>query len=146
MKRHWIEYNAAPVYGPMTYWVHRQLEPGQWQRSGSFDPPLQPPVPGRGYPHFHVEYGDFTFHFASLAELRACIDVLGHKVLPTTLRLTTDRAGAEGGSRFHPGPNTHWLSTLPAQVLTWRYRERAVAYMRRTLAAFEEEVRQPRTR
>jgi hypothetical protein len=75
-----------------------------------------------------------VFEFASLAEVRVCIEVPSRKVLPTTIRLTEERG--RGGV----GPNGHWLSRLPSRVLTWRYRERAVGYMRRALVEFEGEV------
>jgi hypothetical protein len=120
----------------MSYWVHREVGGRRCDRHTRPEPPLQPVVAGRGFPHFHVEYRDFVFRFASLAEVRVCIDTLGRKLLPTTLRLTQERGG-------QVGPNSHWLSRLPSRVLSWRYREPAVVYLRKALAAFEQEVRVP---
>ena len=138
MKRRWISYSPTRVYSPMTYWVHREADGQPWNRSSHHQPPLQPALPGRGFPEFHVEYRDFVFSFASLEELRACIDVLGGKVLPSTLKLTGDRGG-------EVGPNTHWLSRLPSRVLPWKHRQPLVAYMRESLSAFEQEVGQQAT-
>lgn len=134
MKRHWIEYQSAPVTSPMTYWVHREADGKPWYLSKVHDPPFQPVVPAKGYPQFFVEYGDFTFTFASLAEVRAAIEVLGRKVLPTTRRL-----GAERGM----GPNKHWLSRLPDRVMAWRYRQAAVEYIAKALTDFERELGHP---
>ena len=68
------------------------------------------------------------FEFASLHELRRCIDVLGRKLLPTT------RALSEGTGT---GPNRHWLSRLPAAAKPWKYRERAVRFLQLALDRFE---------
>jgi hypothetical protein len=133
MKRHWIEYRPTRVYGPMTYWVHREADDKPQRESKRHEPPMQPAIPGKGFPLLFVEYGDFTFSFASLAEIRVAVEILGQKLLPTTLRLSAERGGTVG-------PNTHWLSRLPSRVLAWRYRERAVEYMARSLADFHREL------
>jgi hypothetical protein len=116
----------------MTFWVHREVGDGPWYEADDFDPPRQPAVPGRGYPVFRVEIDGFTFEFASLAEVRVCIDILGKKLLPRTLDLSRVRSPKKG-------PNSHWLSRLPAKVKTWRYREAAVIYLRKALESFEKE-------
>jgi hypothetical protein len=38
------------------------------------------------------------------------------------------------------GPNSHWLSRLPAKAKPWRYRRRAAAYLQQSLHFFEREV------
>ena len=114
----------------MTYWVHREVDGKPWYDAEDFDPPRQKVAPGRGYPVFKAEIDGFTFEFASLPEIRACIDTLGEKLLPTSLKLTRKRGSARG-------PNTHWLSRLPKDVKSWRYREKAVTYLRKALADFE---------
>jgi hypothetical protein len=133
MKRHWIEYRPKRTHAPMTYWVHREADGKMWYESQAHDPPLESAVPGKGFPLFFVEYRDFTFVFASLAEVRVAIDTLGRKLLPTTIRLTEERGGGVG-------PNQHWLSRLPAHVTPWRYRELAVAYLVKSLGDFEREL------
>ena len=110
----------------MTYWVHRKV--GRWDR---FNPPRQEAVPGRGFPVMWVEIDGFEFEFASLAEIEACIEVLGRRLLPRTLDLSHERRA---------GPNSHWLSRLPARVKPWRYRERAVRYLEVALADFRREI------
>ena len=108
MKRHWIEYRTRRQFSPLTYWVHRPTDGALWHKSKDFNPPM-PLVAGRGYPRFLIEYGDFVYHYASLAELRHCIDVLSRRVLPTAIRLCEDRGDVH--------LNSHWLSRLPAHVL-----------------------------
>jgi len=128
MKRCRIEYVKHFSPGPMTFWVHRPVECDGWHEAESYEPPLPRVVAGRGYPRFYVEFDGFEFEFASLHELRRCIDVLEAPLLPTSRRL------AEGSGS---GPNSHWLSRLPARVKPWRYRERAVRYLRSALDDFE---------
>ena len=38
------------------------------------------------------------------------------------------------------GPNSHWLSRLPANVKSWRYREKAVAHLEEALVKSEQEL------
>jgi hypothetical protein len=106
----------------MTFWVHIEADGKPWSQAGVLDPPAPKPVPGRGWPIFHVEFDDFTFRFASLAELDVCVETLSKKLLPTSLRLSAKRAAGVG-------PNGHWLSRLPKHTKSWRYRERAVKYL-----------------
>jgi hypothetical protein len=135
MKRHWIEYRETRTDSPMTYWVHREVGRKPWYQSTVFDPPFEPVVLGKGFAVMFVDFDGFTFVFASLAELRVAIEVLGRKLLPTTARLSAERGGGVG-------PNQHWLSRLPAAVMPWRYRDRAVSYLKKSLSEFERELGQ----
>ena len=127
MKRHWIEYTETWTKGPMTFWVHIA--------SGSDPAALTPRVPawvpGKGYPVFHVEVDGFTFQFASLDEMRVCIETLGKRLLPNTLRLAQERGG---------DPDEHWLRKMPDETKPWRYREKAVKYLTKTFREFEKEL------
>ena len=135
MKKHWIEFVEDWQPGPMTYWVHVEADSRPRHKSRKFDPPIPSAVAGKGFARFFVEFDGCTFEFASLDELRVCISTLGKKLLPTTIRLSQDRGGGMG-------PNSHWLSRLPPKTKPWRYRERAVAYMQRSLADVQREVTQ----
>lgn len=133
MKRNWIQYQDTAPSTPMTYWVHDE-ELGDDGISG-FNPPKQEPIPGKGYPLFHVECDGFTFIFASPAEIRECIKVLNEKILPQTIGKPVP------GSSTPPGwANSHWLSRLPAKVKSWKYRQKAVVYLREAMTAFEREM------
>ena len=133
MKRHWIEYTEKWMPGPLSYWVHIEADGCDWYNAQFFQPPLPFPVPDKGFPTFWIECDGVMFQFASLDELRACIDILSRKLLPTTIRLAQDRGG-------NVGPSRHWLSKLPLQAKPWRYREKAVKYLARSLADFEREI------
>lgn len=133
MKRQWIEFGPKWTPGPLSYWVHRETDGKEWSIAQRFQPPLPQPVAGRGYPSYHVEFNGVEFRFASLDELQAAIDILGQKLLPTTIRLARDRGG-------DAGPNEHWLSRLPAKAKPWRYRGKAVKYLREALVQFVREI------
>jgi hypothetical protein len=117
MKRAWIEYTSGWVETPLTYWVH-----GDGREQGGHPPPEPWPVPGRGYPQLHVEFDDYIFVFSSFAEFEYCMSVLSAPLLPSTRTETLRRGRARG---------THWLDAMPDWTKPWRYRERAVRYLRR---------------
>ena len=130
MKQHWIDYQETRPVCPMTCWVHREADGKPWHSAERFEPSRQPVVPGWGYPIFRVECDGFLFEFSSLAELRELIGTFEQKVLPRS----SDRARERG---LGMGPNSHWLSRLPGRGKSWRYREKALAYLRRSLEDFE---------
>ncbi len=111
----------------MTYWVHvpSQTDPTE------VTPPLPVAVAEKGFPLYCVEVDGFTFQFASLDEMRVCIETLGKKLLPNTLRLAKDRGG---------DPDQHWLRKMPNETKPWRYREKAVKYLAKALRDFEKEA------
>jgi len=85
---------------------------------------------------FKVEIDGFTFVFTSSAEIRACIDTLGKKLLPRTIDLANEVYTWD----CKAGPNTHWLARLPKEVKPWKYREKAVGYLHKALDDFEREI------
>lgn len=133
MKKHWITFTEEWQAGPMSYWVHIEADGKNWYAAKEFKPPKPKPVPARGYPVFHVEFDGFTFQFQSLDELRVCIDTLAKKVLPTSARLSAER-----GTGY--GPSNNWLNRLPRKVKPWRYQQRAIVYLQKSLADFEAEL------
>ena len=103
----------------MAYWVHVQKGKDPWYRATEFDPPA-PEMEGKlGYPVLCVESCGMTFRFTSREQLDACINTLSTKPLPSSRRLALLRGGA--------GPNSHWLSRLPANVKSPKGRQQAVA-------------------
>ena len=114
----------------MTFWVHRERAGQRWALGAELDPPLPGPVGGKGYPKYHVSVAGFDFRFVSFEEMRHCIDVLSHEHLPTSIQLSAERGSGAG-------PNSHWLSRLPARTKPWRFREQAVATLVKALAVFE---------
>jgi hypothetical protein len=124
MKKIRVTYTDTFAPAPMTFWVHRPSEDRR-----VFEPPLPKPVPGQGFARYHVEFDGFEFVFASLLELRTCIEVLGQRLLPTTRALSVGTGS---------GPNSHWLSRLPSSVKPWRYRQRAVRFLAEALDQFND--------
>lgn len=125
MKRHWIEYRPQWTESPLSAWVHRHVE------SGVRRPPPPSPIPGKGFAVYWVEVDGYTFQFASLAELGECIAVLGNKLLPSLLQLSRVPGVA---------PEQHWLRPMPDFTKPWRYRQKAVKYLRLALEDFEKTV------
>jgi hypothetical protein len=117
----------------MTYWVYRCADEERWHEARAYQPPAPPPVAGKGFPLFHVELDGVLFEFASLRELRVCIEVLSRKVLPTTAQLIREC----GLKRFS---NHVWLARLPAGTHSLRYRQKAVPFLNKALIAFEKAV------
>lgn len=117
----------------MTYWVYRCDDESRWHEAEVYQPPAPPPVAGKGFAMFHVELDGVPFQFASLRELRVCIEVLSRKVLPTTAQLIHE-CGLKDFS------NHVWLARLPAGTHSLRYRQKAVPYLAKALAAFEKEA------
>ena len=107
----------------MTYWAYRCDDEVRWHEAKIYRPAAPPPVPGQGFPKFQVEIDGASFCFASLHELRVCIEVLSRKILPTTAQLIRE----SGLKRFS---NHAWLGRLPAGTHSLRYRQKAVPYLR----------------
>ncbi|WP_221074533.1 hypothetical protein [Agarivorans aestuarii] len=131
MKKTRIAFEPEFIPGPMTFWVHKQVGDVPWIYAEEYEPALPKPVRGLGYPCCYVEFNGFEFRFCSVAELKEAIRVLSLKNLPTTHQLSAGRI---------KGPNSHWLSRLPASVKPWRYRQKAVKYLMEALAQFQHEI------
>jgi hypothetical protein len=118
MKRYRVEYVETWQRGPMSPYVHQETP---WLHQPVVYPPPRP-VAGKGFARYFVEIDGFTFYFASLDELRVCIDTLSVKLLTRQ----TGILDAYG----------HWLGTLPGWTRKWKYRQRAVVYLKEALEAF----------
>jgi hypothetical protein len=90
---------------PMAFWVHVQ-DPDQ---PGTYAPPAPCRVANRGFVFLFVEYGPHELVFSSPEQLSHCIAVLSTKPLPSTRTLSAKRGATQG-------PNSHWLSRLPAEL------------------------------
>jgi hypothetical protein len=127
MKRFWIEYSPTWTPAPLSFWVRVHLDGDRWSNATVFSPPLPRLVPGKGYPTYFIEYRDVRLRFASVEELDVFVDILGRRVLPTTRALSVAR-----GVRI--GPNSHWLSRLPAKLKPWRIRQALIHWLRGALS------------
>jgi hypothetical protein len=131
MKRYFVVFHEQWKRSPMSFWVHIESDNQPWYHAKVFNPPLPPVVPGKEYPYYYVEVDGFVFEFASLVEMDVCIRTLGQRNLPSTEKETTKRGTGSG---------LHWLSKLPGEVLTWRYRQKAVKYLHEARANFERQI------
>jgi hypothetical protein len=123
LKRYWFEYASDWRGFPGAYWAHKNKNGAYWVWATEFDPPAPRPVPHKGYLVLCVVLKDFVFRFSSLEQLADCIRVLATNPLPTTRRLS-----ALYGSSH--GPNSHWLSRLPAAIKGPKVRKAALAALR----------------
>ena len=135
MKQHYIRYMEKRQAGPLSCWVHKRMGSEPWYAAGAYDPPLPKVVPGKGYPYYFVEFDNFTFEFASLDELDACVATLSQKNLPDTTQET------EAGKT---GPGSHWLNKLPGKTKSWHFREKAIKYLQE--AREDSSERSPRSK
>lgn len=104
---------------PLAFWVHVPVA----GTPGMYVPNAPTPVQHKGYVFLYVEKGEFELRFSSLAQLDHFIEVMETKPLPTSRQLS-HRRGAP------LGPNSHWLSRLPAKLKTPRERGKLVAELK----------------
>jgi len=110
-----LEYLDAPGRSPLTPWVHKAVDSPYWTAT-IFDPPLPPPVHGKGYPAWFVDHRDRSLVFVSPQEIEHAIDVLSRKILPSPREL----------GRPYMAVNSHWLSRLHASFKPWKVRQELV--------------------
>lgn len=124
----------------MTYWVHVEADGKPWYDAEYFIPEKPRPVPAKGFPNFYVEIDGVTFVFSSMDEIRELIRIFEIKVMPSSQKLVGLRYGTSNRSKWNPGTNRHWLSRLPAQTKSLRYRSKAVNYFKQALVEFGKEI------
>ncbi len=119
-----VEHHPGQMLTPLTPWVHRGVDGPYWKAT-RFDPPLPPPVPGRGFPLWVVEHRGRVLHFASPEEMAHAVDVLSRRVLPSPREL----------GQPYLAVNSHWLSRLHASFKPWKVRQELVKRLARPPAA-----------
>lgn len=130
MPPHWVEYTANWRRLPMAYWVHVEKDGRHWSEALEYDPPAPLPVPHKGFPVLCVEVGETTLRFSSEPQVKEFLDVMSRQPLPTSRRLSALRGPAGG-------PNSHWLSRLPAELKSPKGRKMAVAAVASVMAALK---------
>jgi len=133
--KHHFRYDDDWRYMPMAFWVHVEQDGNPWWESTHYSPPAPRHLSGRGYPILNIEVRDETLCFSSAAQLHAFIETLTRTPLPSTMRLSAQR-----GERH--GPNTHWLSRLPAWMKTAKFRERMLPRLRQLAQSLQEDAAQ----
>ena len=125
-----IEYGPKYQSTPMSFWVHRNLDSDAWVRSKEFDPPLPAAIPCRGFPRLVVKALGTELEFASLAEAKHFLEVISQKNMPTSRQLSRQRTEAKG-------PNSHWLSRLPANLKPWSKRQKLIPIIKAGIRALQ---------
>jgi hypothetical protein len=82
----------------------------------------------------HVDAADIDLQFSSLVQLDHFIEVMMAKPLPTSRQLSRKR-------ELPVGPNSHWLSRLPAKLKAPKERAKLVVKTRLVIHAFPEQFR-----
>ena len=132
MKKWRIEYRSGFCATPISFWVHKHIDHDIWIYASEFEPPLPKPIPCKGYPFLIVNILGAELVFASIEEVEHFLEVMRQKNLPTTWRLSRQRVD-------NYGPNSHWLSRLPATLKPWSKRERLLPVVEKALVEFREE-------
>lgn len=104
---------------PLAFWVHVPVVGSTTE----FVPPAPAAVLHKGFMFLHVDADDVDLQFSSLAQLDHFIEVMGAKPLPTSRQLSRKR-------KLPVGPNSHWLSRLPAKLKAPRERAKLVSKLR----------------
>ena len=129
-----FEYIADWRQAPMAYWVHIEQGDKHWLVADIFDPPPPRPISGKGYPVLCVEVRDVVLYFSSPAQLRVFVETLSMKPLPSPRRLSALRGTGHG-------PNSHWLSRLPAWLKTAGFRAKTLPRIARLADGIAGEAR-----
>ena len=129
-----IEYRPKYQNTPMSFWVHKNLDGEAWIRSKEFDPPLPEAIPVKGFPYLVVDAMGTDLEFASIEEAEHFLYVISQKNMPTTRQLSRLRTEAKG-------PNSHWLSRLPADLKPWSKRQKIIPIMEAGIRALKDVYR-----
>ena len=136
MKKVRVSFTPEFQPSPVTYWVHVNRDGDSWRDATVYEPPLPDPVPGKGWARLSVEFNGVVLEFASGHEVEHVIEVLSTNPLPTTRSLSRLRGSPKG-------PNSHWLSRLPAKAKSWKFRQQLVAHLSKAKETFETSDRLP---
>lgn len=110
-----IAYSPERRLTPITPWVHKGVDTAYYTAT-KFEPPMPPPVHGKGYPIWIVEHRGRELVFASPQEIEHVADILGRRILLTSREL----------GQPYLAVNSHWLSRLHASFKPWKVRQELV--------------------
>ena len=100
---------------PLALWVHIPVPGTQVE----CNPPAPKVVPHKGFLFLRVQFEEHELQFSAPAQLDHFIEVLSTTPLPTSRQLSLRRG-------LPVGPNSHWLSRLPASIKSPRKRVKLV--------------------
>jgi hypothetical protein len=124
MKKLYVLFTPEFLPSPVSFWAHQHIGSDVWRGATSYEPPLPNPIPGKGWARIEVELDGVILEFASAHEIAHVIDVLSKNPLPSTRRLSEERGTSHG-------PNSHWLSRLPAKAKSQKFRQRLVKFLKK---------------
>ena len=101
---------------PLAFWVHVPVDGSDTE----CDPSAPMEVLHKGFMVLHVDAADLDLQFSSLAQLDHFIEVMVAKPLPTSRQLSKR-------PELPVGPNSHWLSRLPAKLKSPKERGKMVS-------------------
>ena len=117
--RYHFSYETHWQTAPVAFWVHLPVDGS----TTLFNPPAPSAVPHKGFVFLHVEFEGTDLQFSAPRQLDHFIEVLSTKPLPTSRRLSSSHG-------LPAGPNSHWLSRLPASIKSPGKRMQLVEAMR----------------
>ena len=117
--KYWTELRPDWKDAPMSYWVHRELDSAAWRDAHAFDPPSPRPIGRSGFVFLCVDVSRETLVFSSPQQLQTFISIMSAHPLPSSRRLSALRGTGAG-------PNSHWLSRLPAKLKSPKVRGQLV--------------------
>ncbi len=121
--RYWFDFTKDWRSSPMAYWVHLEPEGESWLDASTYSPEEPKYIPHKGYAVLFVEIGPDVLQFSSAPQVRIFLETLSSVPLPSSRRLSSLRKGSAG-------PNSHWLSRLPAAIKGSKGRRKAIAALR----------------
>lgn len=92
-------------HAPLAFWVHLPVHAS----AETFEPPAPREIPHKGYALLRIQFETHELQFSAPEQLDHFIAVLSTRPLPTTRQLSSRRG-------LSAGPNSHWLSRLPAAL------------------------------
>ncbi len=111
-----IRYCQDRVKSPLSFWVHKPLDADVWENAILHEPAMPAAIIGKGFPLYEIVYRRHTLIFASIDEIKHCIEILSNKILPTTYSLAS-QAG------YPAYQHLHWLSQWPGEIKSWKDRQ-----------------------
>lgn len=122
MKKFHVDYAETWKNSPLAYWVHRETDRKPFWEAEAFDPPAPRKDLNGKYKIYHVEFDGVDLEFSSREQYQHFIEVMSCRLLPRSLDLSRERCSS-------CGPNSHWLSRLPADLKKWKTRQTLVKYL-----------------
>ncbi len=131
MSKHKIIYNLEYQPSPLSFWVHVGCDNEIWINETQYEPVLPKAIFAKGFPVLVVDALGHELQFNSIQEVEHFLEVVKQKHMPTSTQLASKKIKSKG-------PNSHWLSRLPAKLKSWRNRQKYIPIVEDGLIALKE--------